>query len=85
MSNGDKTNRADGIEIKNHAAICKGRREPSTQKSGGSIVYVKNKIAREITVIENKLTRDYILWIKIKGNVLNLDSDELHGAVCILP
>ncbi len=53
------------------------------KRSGGIGVYIKDDILGSTTVLHN--TCEYIIWLTIKHDILNLDSDILLGAIYLPP
>ena len=78
-----KTDNCDCIEIDGYTTFAKHRTELSTRKSGGIIVYVRNKYIKYCSVL--KAQSKHVLWININDNLFKTGHHLLLGAVYIPP
>ncbi|MES9884481.1 MAG: endonuclease/exonuclease/phosphatase family protein [Sedimenticola sp.] len=71
------------VDVKGYTFHSKCRNTLSPKRSGGIGIYIKDDILGSTVVLQN--TCEYILWLKIKHDILNLDSDILLGAIYLPP
>ena len=55
--------------------LNRDKRVGSKRSSGGVIVYIHDSLKRHVDFVKN--SDDCIIWIKIKGNLFNLERDIL--------
>ncbi|MES9885167.1 MAG: reverse transcriptase family protein [Sedimenticola sp.] len=73
----------DIVDVKGYTFNGKFRNLLAMKKSGGIGIYIKEGLARSVEIIES--TCDYILWLKVKHAILNIDSDLLLGCIYLPP
>lgn len=61
----------------------KNRKQAYIRKSGGIGVFVKNDIAKHVSIVNTE--SEYILWVKIDRNYTKLEDDLLIGIIYIPP
>ena len=78
-----KTDETDIISLQNYTYFSQCRKQSFVRKSGGIGIFVKNELAKYISVIESD--SDYICWFKLDKSCLNIDEDMHFGAVYTPP
>ena len=78
-----KTDETDIISLQNYTYFSQCRKQSFVRKSGGIGIFVKNELAKNISVIESD--SDYICWFKLDKSCLNIDEDMHFGAVYTPP
>ena len=77
-----KTDMLDELEINNYELVLKPR-TGSFRKSGGIGVAIKNHLVKHVTVVEEN--NDFVLWIQISKEMLNIQQDLFVGIVYMPP
>lgn len=72
----------DVIDVENYIVISKYRLNLLFYKLGGIVVYVCNILSKFVFLIINEC--DYVLWIRVKKDVVYLYEDLIIGIIYIL-
>lgn len=78
-----KIDESDLIPFPGYEAFYQPRKQRFTRKSGGIVVYVKDRLVKFVTNVETE--SDYVLWLSLSKELLQLDENLMLGVVYIPP
>ena len=78
-----KVDKYDIISIPNYTFLSKPRTQKYLRKSGGIGVFVKQTILNYVDVIDSEC--EYVMWVKLKKSLFNIDNDIIIGIMYIPP
>ncbi|XP_053405613.1 uncharacterized protein LOC128558990 [Mercenaria mercenaria] len=78
-----KVDEHDIIDIDGYTFFSKPRKQKYIRKSGGVGVLIKESVAKYVDTIDSN--SEYIMWIKLKPQCTNLETDIVLGIVYVPP
>ncbi|CAG2236183.1 unnamed protein product [Mytilus edulis] len=78
-----KTDNCDHLSLPDYTFKMKNRLSLSNRRSGGLIIFYKDKISKYVRLIENE--SNFVMWINISSQYTKLDDDVILGSVYIPP
>ena len=78
-----KVDKHDIITVPNYTFLSKPRSQKYLRKSGGIGVFVKQTIINNVDILDSQC--EYVMWVKLKKSLFNIDHDLIIGIMYIPP